>query len=362
MPNKTNHVFVIAEAGVNHNGSLSRALKMAEVAASAGADAVKFQTFKAKNLVTRNAAKAEYQKRNTDASESQISMLKKLELSASDHQALISCCESLGIEFMSSPFDHESLDLLANRFDLARLKLGSGELTNAPLLLDIGRRNKPLILSTGMSTLEEVREALAVLAFGYLDKNGDPDRKKRLAILSSAEGRNILKKKVILLHCTTEYPTPFADVNLRAMKTLSEIFGLDIGYSDHTKGWSITLAAVARGACVIEKHFTLDRSLPGPDHEASLEPKELLSMVSEIRQIEQALGTGLKKPVSSEVENISIARKSLVAAKKINKGDVFSEKNLIIKRPGNGVSPFEYWSYLGQPSKQDYAEDELIKP
>ncbi len=304
------HVFIIAEAGVNHNGSIDLALELVDAAKASGVDAVKFQTFKAANLVSRDADKADYQKQSTGSSESQLSMLKKLELSKEDHEKIIAHCGRVGIEFMSSPFDHESLDMLVDYFDLPKLKLGSGELTNAPLLLAVARTGKPLILSTGMSTIDEVEDALVVLAFGYLEAGGAPCIEGFRQAFASDKGKEVLRSNVILLHCTTEYPAPYGEANLLAMDTLAHTFGLPVGYSDHTDGWTMSLAAVARGARVIEKHFTLDRNLLGPDHKASLEPEELKAMVDAIRQIELGLGDGTKQPTASELKNMKIARKS----------------------------------------------------
>jgi len=357
----TEHVFIIAEAGVNHNGSVDLAIELVDAAKKAGADAVKFQTFKAGNLVSKYAEKANYQKQPTDILENQLTMLKRLELSKQDHQKIIEHCCSVGIEFMSSPFDHESLDLLVNCFGLSQLKLGSGELTNAPLLLAVARTGKNLILSTGMSTLIDVEEALSVLAFGYLNQKDLPVNADFQNAFISDAGKNVLQEKVMLLHCTTEYPTPCDEVNLLAMDTLKQTFGVPVGYSDHTQGWVISVAAVAREARVIEKHFTLDRNLPGPDHQASLEPDELKTMVDAIRQIELGLGDGKKQPTLSELENMKAARKSLVALGPISKGECFTEDNLTVKRPGGGVSPIQYWNYLGRIAERSYSIDEVIE-
>ena len=353
-------VFVIAEAGVNHNGSLERALNLAEAAKEAGADAVKFQTFKAENLVCKATEKAEYQKRLSGHDESQFDMLRRLEISENDHEQIIAHCNKLGIEFLSSPFDQSSLTLLVKRFQLARLKLGSGEITNALLLLEIGRSGCPVILSTGMSTLDEVRQALGVLAFGYLASSESPTIERFNEAFISSAGKVLLHDKVTLLHCTTEYPAPYTDINLKAMDSLRNEFALPVGYSDHSEGLAITLAAVARGACVIEKHFTLDRNLPGPDHKASLEPDGLKLMVAGIRQIEIALGDGVKRLMPSELKNRDVARKSLVSLVPIKKGEVFSEANLVVKRPGNGVAPIHYWQWLGSVAERDFEADEVI--
>lgn len=353
-------VYVVAEAGVNHNSSMELALKLVDAAKEAGADAVKFQTFKAENLVCRNTEKAEYQKRTSGVDEKQFEMLRRLELSEADHRRLIEHCQARGIEFLSSPFDLYSLALLVDRFDLQRLKLGSGELTNAPLLLEIARSGRELILSTGMAVMEEIKEALSVLAFGYTYQQGTPTRDLLNKVYESDDARALLRSKVTLLHCTTEYPAPLVDVNLKAMDTLADVFGLNVGYSDHTQGWTVALAAAARGARVIEKHFTLDRKLPGPDHQASLEPRELQQMVEGIRQIETCLGDGVKRLMASETKNREIARKSLVTRLPIKKGELFTEANLTVKRPGHGVQPIHYWEWLGRMADRDYEADEVI--
>lgn len=359
---ETKSVFIIAEAGVNHNGSIDMARQLVDVAADAGADAVKFQTFKAEALATASAPKAEYQSRTTAQDESQYSMLKKLELDENAHRLLIEHCRQRGIEFLSTPFDMVSVDFLATELALALLKISSGDLTNAPLLLHLAQIGKPVILSTGMSTLDEVEEALGVLAFGYLNSaEKKPLREAFKEAYHSEAGRAVLKKNVSLLHCTTEYPTPFAEVNLRAMDTLRDAYGLPTGLSDHTQGYAVALAAVARGAVIIEKHFTLDRSLPGPDHAASLAPNELKAMVAGIRQVEEALGTGLKGPTPSEAKNKSIARKSIVASQSIRLGERFTAENLTCKRPGVGITPIHYWEYLEQIADRDYDKDEKIQ-
>lgn len=357
---QAHHTYIIAEAGVNHNGSLDMAKKLVEVAAEAGADAVKFQTFKADKLVSRFAPKAEYQARTTAADESQHEMIRKLELDEHAHETLIEHCKVCGIEFLSTPFDLESVDLLAGRFDLPCIKIPSGDITNAPLLLKIAQTGKPVILSTGMSVLGEVEDALGVLAFGYLGKL-EPSIAAFRAAYCSADGQVILQDKVTLLHCTTEYPAPLEDVNLRVMDTLISAFGLPVGYSDHTEGINVPIAAVARGAVVIEKHFTLDRTLPGPDHKASLEPAELKQMVAAIRIVEQALGSGRKYPTPSELKNMSVARKSLVAACPISSGEPFTVENITVKRPGNGLSPMQNWELSGKKATKNFAADEVIE-
>lgn len=354
-------LFIIAEAGVNHSGSLDMALKLIDVAVEAGADAVKFQTFKADKVVSRFASKAEYQTRNTGTAESHLEMVKKLELSEEQHIVLAEHCLERGIEFMSTPFDLGSVDFLANVINVSRLKIPSGEITNGPLLLKFAQTNKPLILSTGMSTLDEVETALGVLAFGFINSGEKPAMGAFREAFLSNEGQTYLKEKVILLHCTTEYPAPFYEVNLKAMDTLRDKFALPVGYSDHTMGIAVPIAAVARGAVIIEKHFTLDRNLPGPDHKASLEPNELKQMISSIRQIELALGDGIKQPTASELKNIAVARKSLVAAKEIKQGELFTAANLGVKRPGTGRSPLEYWDLLGKTANGEYKADEVIE-
>jgi N-acetylneuraminate synthase len=354
--------YIIAEAGVNHNGSLDLALQLIDVAAEAGADAVKFQTFKAKNLVSKSAPKAEYQVSTTGAEESQFDMIHKLELDESAHRHLIAHCKDRGIQFLSTPFDFESVDLLSGIFGLPCLKVPSGEITNGPLLLHIAQTGKPVILSTGMSTLDEIKQALGVLAYGFVGDGKKPSIDAFQKAFLSAEGQAALRTKVRLLHCTTEYPAPFEDVNLLAMDTLAETFKLPVGFSDHTTGIAIALAAVARGAVIIEKHFTLDRNLPGPDHQASLEPDELKAMVRSIRQVEVALGNGVKQPAASELKNLTVARQSLVAKTEIKAGEVFTEANLGTKRPGDGIPPMEYWAFLGCKAKCDYHHDEKVNP
>ncbi|MBI5461120.1 MAG: N-acetylneuraminate synthase [Gammaproteobacteria bacterium] len=358
----TEHTFVIAEAGVNHNGSLELALQLVDAAATAGADAVKFQTFVPEALVSRRAAKAVYQQQHTAADESQLDMLRKLALSHADHLHLRAHCRQRGIEFLSSPFDIDSAHFLVDTLGVSCLKLGSGEITNGPLLLALARSGKPLILSTGMSTLEDIEQALALLAFGFVEATARPTAATIAAAYAAAAGRQALRDKVSLLHCTTEYPCPFEDVNLRAMDTLREAFGLVVGYSDHTPGINVPIAAVARGARIIEKHFTLDRSLPGPDHQASLQADELRAMLDGIRQIEHALGHGRKEPAPSELKNRPIARKALVAARPIRAGEIFTVDNLTAKRPAEGLSPMRYWDVLDRPAERDYLTDEAIAP
>jgi len=330
-------VFIIAEAGVNHNGSLTIAKKMVDVASSVGADAVKFQTFNAEALVSKYAPKAGYQKIATVKGESQLEMIRKLELGLNAHKELKRYCRAKKIMFLSSPFDLESIDFLAG-LGLSTFKIPSGEITNLPYLRKIGSLRRKIIMSTGMATLEEVKDALDVLV-----KNGTK------------------KKDIIVLHCNTEYPTPFKDVNLLAMLTIRDKFGVKVGYSDHTLGIEVAIAAVALGATVIEKHFTLDRDMLGPDHKASLEPFELKQMVGLIRNIERALGTGIKKPSKSEVKNIAVARKSIVAAIDIKEGEQFNKNSIAVKRPGFGLSPMLWDMVIGRKAKQDFKRDSLIK-
>lgn len=352
--------YIIAEAGVNHNGSLEMAIELVNVAAAAGANAVKFQTFKAESLVCKTAEKADYQKVNTGNAESQFDMLKKLELDFHAHQVLLKHCQSKQIQFLSTPFDNVSADFLIRELDVPLIKVSSGDLTNAPLLLQIAQSGKPIILSTGMSKIGEIESALSVLAYGYLH-NGNPKSIDEFdeAYFSNL-GQQMLRDKVTLLHCTTEYPTPFRDVNLRAMDTLKSSFQLKVGLSDHTEGSAVAIAAVARGACLIEKHFTLDKALPGPDHMASLNPDELSYMVKAIREVESALGSSSKIPTASERKNKEVAQKSLVAACDINAGEIFTVDNLTVKRPAGGVSPIHYWSWLGKKSNRSYKQDEMI--
>ena len=329
-------IFIIAEAGVNHNGSIELAKKLIDVASESGVDAVKFQTFKTENLVSKHAQKADYQKETTDAKESQFDMIKKLELDVETHYELISYCDSKNIMFLSTPFDLESIELL-DKLKLEIFKIPSGEITNLPYLRKIGALKKEVILSTGMATIGEIEDALDVLI-----KAGT------------------FKEKITVLHANTMYPTPMEDVNLRAMVTIGKTFDVAYGYSDHTLGIEVDIASVAMGARVIEKHFTLDKNMEGPDHKASLEPYELLEMVQAIRNIEKALGSSVKKPSRSETPNIAIARKSIVASSSIKKGDVLTEDNLAVKRPSSGISPMRWDEIIGTFASKDYSSDELI--
>lgn len=354
------HTYIIAEAGVNHNGSINMAFKLIEAAAKAGADAVKFQTFRADAIIIKNAPKANYQKRTSGSRESQFRMLKRLELDEKAHRLLAEHCRSRKIQFISTPFDEQSIELLVKRMHVPLIKVPSGEITNSPYLLAVARTGKPIILSTGMSSISDVRTALEVIAFGYTDKSRMPSKNAFKRAYQSPKGRRALKTKVTLLQCTSEYPTPFSDVNLRAMETLRAAFGLSVGLSDHTEGITVSVAASALGAKVIEKHFTLDRNLPGPDHSASIEPVELNEMVKAIRNIELALGSGKKVPTPSEMKNLSIVRRSLVAGKAIKKGEIFTRNVLACKRPGHGIPPTQYWSLLREKAKKDFQKDELI--
>lgn len=350
--------LVIAEAGVNHNGSLDLARRLIDAAADAGVDAVKFQTFRAERLVTRDAPKAAYQLRSSDPAEGQFDMLKALELGHDDHEALVEHAARRGLRFLSTPFDVESLHMLTRRLAVATIKVSSGDLTNAPFLLEIAREARSVILSTGMSTLAEIEAALGVLAFGFTaGAASTPGAAAFERAFASAEGLAALRERATLLHCTTEYPAPAEEVNLRAMDAMAAAFGLPVGYSDHTRGIHISIAAVARGARVIEKHFTLDRTLAGPDHKASLEPRELADLVAAIRDVERALGDGIKRPTESEWKNRDAARKSLVAAQAAAAGERLS---VDCKRPGTGASPFRYWSVEGTRALRDYRADEAI--
>lgn len=352
-------VFVIAEAGVNHNGSLDIGLELVDRAAEAGADAVKFQTFKAASCISESAPKAEYQKETAGTAESQLEMVRKLELDERQHQALWQRCRERGIEYMSTAFDMDSLASLL-RLQPKRLKISSGEVESAPLMLAAARSGLPILLSTGVCGLADIEIALGVLAFGYLGIGEKPTSRRFAMAYASPEGRRALKEKVTLLHCTTEYPSPLEDANLRAMATMRTAFDLSVGCSDHSLGLIVPIAATALGAAVIEKHFTLDRSLSGPDHHASVEPDGLKEMVRGIRAAESALGSGVKVPAPSEQKNLDIIRKSLVAGRPIKAGEPFTEANLAWKRPAGGISPLHYWEYLGKTAAKDYEMDEMV--
>ena len=328
--------IIIAEAGVNHNGELDLAMKLVDAAVKAGADVVKFQTFQANCLASKHAKQAPYQMQNNFQSEGQLAMLQKLELNLEQHIELIKYCHQWGIEFLSTPFDSPSIELLES-LKLKLWKVPSGEITNLPYLRKIGSHGESVLLSTGMSNLGEIESALAVL-----EDSGTP------------------RDQITVLHCTTEYPAPYGEVNLRAMNTIGAAFGVSVGYSDHSEGIAVPIAAVAMGASVIEKHLTLDRTLPGPDQQASLEPDQFTEMVQAIRTIEKALGDGIKRPTASEQANLPVARKSLVAARPISAGELFNESNLTVKRPGTGISPMLWDDWIGRRATRNFAEDELI--
>jgi N-acetylneuraminate synthase len=354
------HVYIIAEAGVNHNGQSDMAFALVDAAVEAGADAVKFQTFDAQKLASENVPKAAYQKQSTDAAESQLAMLKKLELPREWHIELQIYSQKKGIEFLSTAFDTASLAFLVE-LGMPVFKIPSGELTNGPLLWQFARTRKPLILSTGMATLSEVEQGLAIVAHA-LSADAEPvDIDEVWRGWSKAEYRNSLRNHVTLLHCTSQYPTPFNEVNLRGMDTLASAFGLDVGYSDHTEGILIPIAAVARGAKVIEKHFTLDRTLPGPDHKASLEPGDLKQMVSNIRALQVALGDGSKTPQVSEWDTRQVARQQVVAARDIAAGAVLMRQDLTTARSGRGISPSNLWGLIGQISDRAYSAGDIIE-
>ena len=363
MKIKKNKILFIAEAGVNHNGSMKNIIKMIDIASKSGADAIKFQTFKASNLATENAKKANYQLKTTNSKESHFNMLKKLELSEKDHFKIKDYCKRKGIKFLSTAFDFDSLNFLNKKINLDTFKIPSGEINNLPLLIEFGRTKKKIILSTGMSTLKEIDKAISYLAIGNIlgrrrfDKN---ILKKELKKLTPKKKLKILKNKLSILHCTTNYPAKNYELNLNAIKTISQNFNFTVGYSDHSMGIYASLAACALGARIIEKHFTISKKLEGPDHKASLEPHELSSLIDNIRNIEFSLGDGVKKPFKSEIKNIRSIRKSLVARKNIKIGEIFSENNLTIKRPGTGKSPEKYWDYLEKKSKKNYNKDDII--
>lgn len=352
---------MIAEAGVNHNGSVSLARQLIEVAAQAGADAVKFQIFKTDRLVTPTARKADYQRNATGGNDSQFEMLRGLELNEREFKELAVHAKEVGIDFLSTPFDSSSLNFLVGELGVERVKVPSGEVTNGPFLLEIARTRLPVILSTGMSLLGEVEEALAVLAFGYAVSETTPTPGTLVEAYRSVEGQEALNRNVVLLHCTSDYPTALADVNLRAMDSLRDAFDLPVGYSDHTQGIAVSVAAAARDAAVIEKHFTLDKDLPGPDHAASLDPTELSKLVGAVREVESALGSRVKAPVAKEAQTRVVARRSLIAASRIRRGDRFTPENVGILRPGNGLSPMRYWELLGEKAGGDFEPGELLE-
>ena len=353
--------YVIAEAGVNHNGSLDRALELVDVAVEAGADAVKFQTFKADRLVSSSAQKASYQKEATDEEQSQFDMLRELELSYEHHTEIVEYSEERGIQFLSTPYDVQSLQFLVEEFAIPYIKVPSAEITNGPLLWHVAQVRTPVILSTGMSTMGEIEDALSVLAFGYLEERSPSSLHECKQVYASDEAQEQLERHVQLLHCTSEYPAPVEAVNLRAMDALRDSFKLSVGYSDHTEGIEVPIAAVARGAEVVEKHFTLSRDLPGPDHHASLEPNELVAMVRSVRNVEKALGEARKHPVAAEWDNRKAMRRSLVAKKSIAEREEITEGDLDIKRPGTGLSPIHYWDTVGTTANKSYKPGETIQ-
>ena len=353
--------LVIAEAGVNHNGDEKLAFELIDAAYEAGADIVKFQTFKAAELATKDATQAQYQVLNTAREESQLDMLRRLELPYDAHHRLMAYCDQLGIEFLSTAFDMQSLGFLVDDLGLRRLKIPSGEITNAPFILAHARTGLDLIISTGMASLAEIEMALSIIAFGYTAAaETQPSLIGFQCAYASDKGQRSLKDKVTVLHCTTEYPAPLSEINLKVLDTLRYAFDLPVGYSDHSEGVAVAIAAVACGAVLIEKHFTLDRKMDGPDHKASLEPQDLKVMISSIRDVDIAIGVPVKIPTVSEIKNKLIARKSIVASRVITLGELFSEDNLAIKRPGNGKSPILYWDVIGTYASKTYQEDEMI--
>ena len=357
----TPNTFIIAEAGVNHNGSMDLARSLVDAAVAAKADAVKFQSFVATSIVTANAKKADYQIVQTGGQESQLEMLQRLELSQSQQHELFKYCRTRDIAFLSTPFDIQSLKFLVDDIGLSLIKVGSGELTNAPFLLEVARSAKQIILSTGMSTIDQIELAHGVIAFGLSsEKTLKPTTNACSKALESDAGKKAINQCVTLLHCTTDYPTAPLDVNLQAMRTLREKFNCQVGLSDHSVGTHISVGAVAMGATVIEKHLTTSRNLEGPDHKASLEPQEFKILVENIRDIEKALGSSEKLPTATEIKNRQVARRSIVACKPIKSGETFTTENIVVKRPGTGQSPFKYWDLLGTKSQRDIAENELI--
>lgn len=358
----TNKTLIIAEAGVNHNGDKQMALDLIDAAAKAGADIVKFQTFKAHKLVTQHAEQADYQIENSGKKESQLDMLKALELEQTLHFELQAAAEAKNIEFLSTAFDDDSLDFLVNEVGVKRLKVPSGELTNAPFVLKHAQAGLPLIISTGMATMSDIEQALAVIAFGGLNPKSTPESIDACwQAYHSFEGQQFIQQNVTILHCTTEYPAPPTEINLRVMATFKQSFNTEVGYSDHSEGIAVPIAAAALGAKIIEKHFTLDKTLPGPDHKASLEPSELTQMINGVRVVDQALGVSVKSVQPSEFKNSFVARKSLVATAKVEPGEVFTESNLGVMRPGTGLSPALYWQVLGSVSSKAYEVGDLIE-
>ena len=366
MTYKTNNkkIYFIAEAGVNHNGNFKLALKLVDVAVGAGADAVKFQTFKSENLASRFADKAKYQRKTTKINETQLEMLKSLELKENEYFKLKDYCKFKKIDFITTAFDQDSLLFITKKLKVKILKIPSGEITNGPLLLDHGMTGLDIILSTGMASIKEINEALEVIIYGYLNKNKKnirPSKKLFKKALESKRGQNLLKQKITILHCTTEYPAPIDDINLNAILDISKNFNANVGYSDHSTGELVSLAAASMGVKLIEKHFTLNKNMNGPDHRASLNPLELKKLIKKIRSVERIKGLTIKKAYKSEKKNIPIVRKSLIASKEIKSGKLFSKDNITAKRPGSGISPMHYWRYIGVKADKSYKEDEIIK-
>lgn len=354
--------FVIAEAGINHNGDVDLALRLVDVAADTGADAVKFQTYRADEIASADAPKADYQRRTSDIGESQREMLERLELPIEAYDIITNRCRRRGIEFMSTAFDIGSLQMLTGQAGIRRIKIPSGEITNGPLLLAAARSRLPIILSTGMSDLDEIERALSVIAFGLIEDRGYPDESMLENFLARPDADNSIRTKVTVLQCTSQYPAPEAEINLRAMETIANRFGTAVGLSDHSAGIMVPVIAAARGAVVVEKHITTDRNLPGPDHAASIEPAELAEMIAAIRTAELSIGTGEKRPTPSEEKMRLVARRSLVAAREITAGETYNTENLTARRPGGGLSPMHYWTYLGRKATRNYAADEQIDP
>ncbi len=360
MTHQKQPIYIIAEAGVNHNGSMDNAYQLIDVAIAAGANAVKFQSFNAEQLVTSKAKKADYQTINQNDGKSQLEMLKALELSHTQQQALFNYCQQHAIDFLSSPFDQQSAEFLTKKLELSTIKLGSGELSNAAMLTQIAHSGVDIILSTGMSDIKDIERALSILAFAYLHQGNPQSCKDYQDYWNKPQALQQLQQHVHLMHCTTEYPCPINEVNLSAMQFLRDTFSLNCGYSDHTQGIHISVAAAALGATIIEKHFTLSHSMPGPDHKASIEPLELKMLVQQVRDIEIAQGKAYKQISPSEAKNRYIARKGLYAAKSITKGTIFDAENLIVKRPEAQLNAFDYWDVIGQVATHDYQKDEAI--
>lgn len=353
--------YIIAEAGVNHNGDLDKAFMLVEKAKDIGADAVKFQMFNAENLVTQAAEQADYQKKSAQGYENQYAMLKALELSSDSFKLLADKAKQLSIDFIVTPFCLNSLNVLIDEFETPYIKISSGDITHGPLLLAAAKAGKKIILSTGMSLLTEVEQALKILAFGYCSSESYPTSKELNKVFAQSNTWDVLKKNVTILHCTSEYPAPYEEINLKAMDTLRSAFGLSVGLSDHSPGITVSLAAAAREACMLEKHFTLDKNLPGPDHKASLDVDEFKALVIGVRQIEKALGHDRKIITSSESNNQSLVRRSIVAKHDINKNDLYSDNNLSFKRPATGRSPMHYWDLIGQEANKTYLVNEVIE-